>query len=100
MPSQDIAAYKGKFIHQKLLRPSYLNVVLIQSRGRPRPERRQAPGFDGCCANCKWRDHSARCSLAQVSDDEEEEEEEEDGDRLLSQGNELVEVIEISSDED
>lgn len=60
-------------------RPSYINAILIQSRGalvpggcsrcrlprpglRPFPECRRVPGhFGGCCGNCKWRDHAARC---------------------------------------
>ncbi|KAF2228495.1 hypothetical protein EV356DRAFT_457712, partial [Viridothelium virens] len=29
---------------------------------RPFPECRQMPShFGGACANCKWRDHGARC---------------------------------------
>ncbi|KAM0803126.1 hypothetical protein BDR22DRAFT_88735 [Usnea florida] len=62
-------------------RPSYINSILIQSRGhapsracsacravrpglRPFPECRRVVGhFDGACANCKWRDHGRRCSL-------------------------------------
>ena len=60
-------------------RPSYINAILIQSRGevvpggcsncrispgyRPFPECRRVPGhFGGCCGNCKWRDHAVRCS--------------------------------------
>ncbi|PGH15888.1 hypothetical protein AJ79_02055 [Helicocarpus griseus UAMH5409] len=65
-------------------RPSYINAILIQSRGRPEvqaciacrsgpglhpfPECRRLPGhFGGACGNCKWRDHASRCS---VRDDE------------------------------
>jgi hypothetical protein len=66
-------------------RPSYINAVLIQSRGifvgapcsacasqmrlsihgwaKPFPVCVRLPGhFGGCCGNCKWRDHAARCS--------------------------------------
>lgn len=58
-------------------RPSYINALLIQSRGfvqdppcqncavqlRPFYECRRVPGhFGGCCGNCKWRDHCSRCS--------------------------------------
>lgn len=59
-------------------RPSYINALLIQSRGdrlrsvcdacavrcKPFPECIRLPGyFGGCCGNCKWRDHAARCSV-------------------------------------
>ena len=59
-------------------RPSYINAILIQSRGteaippcehcladrdRPFPScRRTAGHFGGCCANCKWRDWGSRCT--------------------------------------
>ena len=64
-----------------LHRDSYINAILIQSRGvvqapvceacadpgiglTPFPECRRIPGhFGGACGNCKWRDHGARCSL-------------------------------------
>jgi len=30
----------------------------------PFPECHRTPGhFGGCCSNCKWRDHAARCSV-------------------------------------
>jgi hypothetical protein len=65
-------------IHSK--RPSYINALLIQSRGvdcaqpcvrcrtsqgrTPFPECRRVPdAFGGCCANCKWPDLGSRCSL-------------------------------------
>lgn len=72
-------------------RPSYVNAVLIQSRGAPPvaappraaggctacstlgtpagdrkafPECRHMPGhFGGGCGNCKWQDHAAICSV-------------------------------------
>ncbi|KAH7034783.1 uncharacterized protein B0I36DRAFT_84130, partial [Microdochium trichocladiopsis] len=72
-------------------RPSYINALLIQSRGtasgrpcsacrrtmstsqdglaRPFPNCVRLPGFwSGACGNCKWRDHGARCN-AQNGDD-------------------------------
>ena len=61
-------------------RPSYINALLIQSRGRslaqpcigcrihqgmrPFTECRHVPGaFGGSCANCKWHDRASRCSV-------------------------------------
>jgi hypothetical protein len=67
------------------MRDSYVNAFLIQSRGvliptpcdkcqrqmtmdrdayaAPFPVCIRLPGhFGGCCGNCKWRDHAARCS--------------------------------------
>ena len=72
-------------------RPSYVNAILVQSRGAPpvaAPPRaaggctaysvlgtpagdrkaflecRHMPGhFGGGCGNCKWQDHAARCSV-------------------------------------
>ncbi|KAJ5298114.1 AMP-dependent synthetase/ligase [Penicillium atrosanguineum] len=59
-------------------RPSYINALLIQSRGnqlvqpceacvdrcKPFPQCIRLPGqFGGCCGNCKWRDHASRCSV-------------------------------------
>ncbi|KAF4441802.1 hypothetical protein F53441_11929 [Fusarium austroafricanum] len=66
------------------MRDSYVNALLIQSRGdvieepcsacsnrmrgdtnlyaNPFPQCIRLPGhFGGCCGNCKWRDHAARC---------------------------------------
>lgn len=68
-------------------RPSYINALLIQSRGvlvappcaacarpggmSPFPECRRVPGhFGGCCANCKWRDHAARCTTRDNDSDD------------------------------
>ena len=61
-------------------RPSYLNAILIQSRGctgitytsyvqnlnrGPFVDYRRVKGyFTGACGNCKWRDHAARCSVS------------------------------------
>jgi hypothetical protein len=78
--SVNVEAYDGRVDPAKVkTRPSYLNAVLIQSRGAPgqtctacaqNPTRgpftdcRRTKGyFDGCCGNCKWRDHAARCSV-------------------------------------
>jgi hypothetical protein len=58
-------------------RPSYINAILIQTRGVVGVECRfpdqcpgnflecvRLPGFwGGACGNCKWRDHGARCPL-------------------------------------
>ena len=97
MPSRDILAFPNRVTEQKLLRPSYMNAVLIQSRGTgtrtctkcaarpgrgPFPECRQAPGFfGGACGNCKWPDGTQGCSLyravsvATQDDDDDDEEE-------------------------
>lgn len=65
-------------------RPSYINALLIQSRGvrlarpcthcrggqglrRPFPECRHIPGeWEGACANCKWPDRANQCSVRDV----------------------------------
>lgn len=79
-PAGDIDAFRGRVEPNKVrVRPSYLNAVLIQSRGSAgmtceacavRPDRgpftdcRRVRGhFDGACGNCKWRDHAARCTV-------------------------------------
>jgi hypothetical protein len=65
-------------------RPSYVNAILIQSRGivtpapcdhcvsdrrKPFPSCRRAAGhFGGCCANCKWRDWGSRCTFYNSND--------------------------------
>ncbi|KAF1814162.1 hypothetical protein P152DRAFT_412723, partial [Eremomyces bilateralis CBS 781.70] len=77
-------------------RPSYINAILIQSRGTaaptactecvrrgltPFPEcRRAIAHFSDCCGNCKWRDHGTRCSWDNSSDEESSEEENNDED--------------------
>lgn len=58
-------------------RPSYVNALLIASRGIPQArtcgrnngmvfaDHVRLPGFwGGACAGCKWRDGAARCSYA------------------------------------
>ncbi|EDN08837.1 predicted protein [Histoplasma mississippiense (nom. inval.)] len=99
LPGQDVPFVRGSMTELQVRshRPSYINAILIQSRGRtephaclacrsahpglrPFPECRRLPGhFGGACGNCKWRDHAIRCSVR-------------DG--------EGVEVIEIVDDDD
>jgi hypothetical protein len=61
----------------KMARPSYVNALLIASRGIPMPNpcehstnglpfggNVRLPGtFNGACANCQWRDHASQCTL-------------------------------------
>ncbi|OJD20098.1 hypothetical protein ACJ73_08569 [Blastomyces percursus] len=82
LPGQDVVFVRGAIteVQVRSHRPSYINVLLIQSRGqpephactacrdgpgfRPFPECRRVPGhFGGACGNCKWQDHAARCSV-------------------------------------
>ena len=83
LPGLDVEFVRGTITPVQIgsHRPGYINAILIQSRGqsvnpgclqcrsprpglRPFPECRATPGhFGGACANCKWRDHGARCSL-------------------------------------
>ena len=89
LPEQDVEFIRGCITPVQIgtHRPSYLNAILIQSRGRtmglsclacrserpglrPFPEcRRVAEHFDGACANCKWRDHASRCFVRDEDDD-------------------------------
>ena len=89
LPGQDVEFIRGCItpIQISTHRPSYLNAILIQSRGRtlglpclacrsersglrPFPECRRVAGhFGGACANCKWRDHASRCSVRDEDDD-------------------------------
>jgi Protein of unknown function (DUF3716) len=70
-----------------LQRPSYINAILIQSRGivrnppcdrcavrmYPFLECRRVPGhFGGCCGNCKWPDAAASCSAKNDDDDDDD----------------------------
>ena len=84
---RDIAFIQRRIIPAQLgsHRPSYVNTVLIQSWGRtcavrctecrrrgltPFPKcRRLRSHFGGCCTNCKWRDHSARCRFVNENED-------------------------------
>ena len=82
LPGRDVKFVYGRIFPYQLgsHRPSYVNAILIQSRGRvgtgpcsacastpmptPFPKCRRLPGhFGGACGNCKWRDHAARCSV-------------------------------------
>ena len=114
-PGRNLLALPGRnvLIHPTVVtaartamnRPSYVNAILIQSRGAPPvarppraavgctacsvlgtptgdrkafPECRHMPGhFGGGCGNCKWQDHAARCS---VRDGQEESESSSDDD--------------------
>ena len=83
LPGQDVVFVRGS-IHPYQIgmhRPSYVNAILIQSRGRvvdqpcqrcrgavpgprPFPSCRRANGhFGGCCANCKWPDYASQCTV-------------------------------------
>ena len=72
LPGQNVPFLQGAITASQIApqRPSYINALLIQSRGqlavpartacrgdpglRPFPECRQLPGhFAGCCSNCK-----------------------------------------------
>jgi hypothetical protein len=90
LPGQDVEFVRGSITPTQVgsHRPSYINAILIQSRGtavqpaceactatrpglRPFPECRRVAGhFGGACANCKWRDHGARCFVRDDSSDE------------------------------
>jgi Protein of unknown function (DUF3716) len=87
LPGQDVLFVRGSMNEHQVLshRPSYINAILIQSRGRtevqaclacrtgpglrPFPECRRLLGhFGGACGNCKWRDHASRCSVRDGED--------------------------------
>lgn len=79
MPGRNVDFVRGRITPAQVgtHRPSYINALLIQSRGivnyqactecarrglTPFPECISvAEHFGGCCGNCKWRDHGARC---------------------------------------
>ncbi|KAK7985904.1 hypothetical protein PG988_003526 [Apiospora saccharicola] len=86
LPGFNVLVVRG-FITQAQItsaRPSYINGLLIASRGRledppcakcarqmtlnggystPFPRCVRLPGhFGGCCANCKWVDHASKCT--------------------------------------
>jgi len=80
LPGVDVTFVLGRITpeHIRSHRPSYINAVLVQSRGvrpvrrcvqctnrlSPFPECRHVPGhFGGACANCKWRDGGRKCSF-------------------------------------
>ncbi|PKS06113.1 hypothetical protein jhhlp_007947 [Lomentospora prolificans] len=86
LPGQPVVVVRGSIRPAQVftMRPSYINALLIQSRGqvstppctecqrlragaqdrlnRPFPVCVRTPGhFGGACGNYKWRDHAARC---------------------------------------
>jgi len=85
MPGFDVPFVRGAVTPAQVgsHRPSYINALLIQSRGipsgpcdrcqrslRPFLECRRVPGhFGGACGNCKWPDHGARCTERDKDDD-------------------------------
>jgi hypothetical protein len=81
LPGRDVPFVRGAITPAQVSthRPSYINAILIQSRGvlvpgggclhcrtrgsRPFLECRRLPGhFGGSCGSCKWRDHAERCT--------------------------------------
>ena len=125
LPGRDIAFVRGRITPVQLgsHRPSYVNAVLIQSRGRTRavrctecrrrgltpfPECRRLRGhFGGCCANCKWRDHGARCRFVDEDGDSYEDSESNDdasssdgGPPAIEGGEEEPEVEEPEEEEE
>lgn len=77
-PQKDVLITKGRVTLQQVNtgRPSYINALIIQSRGIEIPggcrnsrsgvfaTTVRLPGyFGGCCGNCKFKDHGARCSV-------------------------------------
>ena len=82
LPGEDVQFVRGSIFASQIQqhRPSYINALLIQSRGvvlaqpctncrhgqgmKPFPECRHVPGaFGGACANCKWPDWASQCSV-------------------------------------
>ncbi len=110
-PGRDVDFVRGTISSNQvgMHRPSYINAVLIQSRGqvvpvtctqcarpnglRPFPECRFVPEhFEGACVNCKWRNHAARCNLLEAEDDESGDEWDEDRrSRSLGRGDDRTE---------
>ena len=106
-PGQDITFARNSIQprHIESRRQSYINAILIQSRGTaPRracdrcsrksaadrkrnivkrfAECRVAKGhFDGCCANCKWSDKGKRCSYVGREEDNDSPDEAVKGER-------------------
>jgi hypothetical protein len=86
MPGRDVDFVRGRISEAQVLssRPSYINGILIQSRGTlvrggcnkcrsrgftPFPTCVRLVGhFGGACGNCKWRDHAARCVVHDEDD--------------------------------
>ena len=80
MPSTDVEIFRGRITEEQFSsgRLSYINAILIQSRGvlaiKPCKKCEDTPNrgpftecrtmrdqWGGCCGNCKWRDWQARC---------------------------------------
>lgn len=110
----DVEAYAGRVDAAKVkTRPSYLNGVLIQSRGHtgmtcfacsrtpgrgPFTDCRRVQGhFDGACGNCKWRDHAARCTVRCLGEESEDEQAAIEG---LYEAEEEMEEEEIEEEEE
>ena len=90
MPGMDVPYIQETIIPNQvffLQRISYINTLLIQSRGvvrnppcdrciermYPFLECRRVPGhFGGYCENCKWPDHAARCTVNNDDDDDDD----------------------------
>lgn len=100
LSGQDVRFRLGRITPEQVRhhRPSYINALLIQSRGTLMvpactrcqegrgvfPECRRVQGhFGGCCGNCKWPDHAARCvwprapteTIVLSSDDDDDDDE-------------------------
>jgi hypothetical protein len=85
LPGSDVEFLLGRISPSQIMqfRPSYINAILIQSRGGDDPyhccgscRERTAPfpycrrfegQFEGACGNCKWRDHGQSCSLTRTN---------------------------------
>jgi hypothetical protein len=90
-PGSDVPFVRGAISDRQFAneRVSYVNAVLIQSRGfeakepcarcrttgfRPFPTCRKHPAhFGGCCGNCKWPDFGKDCTIAHHEDEEDVE---------------------------
>ncbi|KAH6652473.1 hypothetical protein BKA67DRAFT_538279 [Truncatella angustata] len=100
-PARNIEAYDNKIDPDKVrTRPSYVNAIMIQSRGLEgetcaQYARNSGRGpfvqcirvkghFGGCCGNYKWRDHVAKCSMHTLN--------ELDDDVIMVEGKRVIEV--------
>ena len=98
LPGNDVAYIPNaiQLYQLQMHRPSYVNAILIQSRGRavvpvcdacsrarpglcPFPQCIRAAGhFGGACGNCKWRDRAASCSVRDENQGGEQEDDSDD----------------------
>lgn len=96
MPGLNVPYVAGAITPNQIMshRPSYINALLIQSRGTPSATpctecSRRGSGpflacvklhghFGGACGSCKWRDHAVRCRSPSPS--ESSSDSEDDGD--------------------